>query len=418
MKPVLETQTDGRPVVLRIIARLNLGGPARHVIALSQSLQPRYRTVVVTGHVSAGEADMLPEALAAGIDVRVIPELGREIAPLRDARTILQLVRMMRELRPALVCTHTAKAGTVGRIAAILARVRVRVHTFHGHVFDGYFSPAKTWLFLWIERLLARATTQVIAISPRQLDDLAHHYRVAKPDRFTVVPLGLPLQRFRGVRDTDRRHDLARELGAGDARIIAIVGRLVPIKNHTLFLDAAARLLERVNDCVFVIVGDGEERAGLEALVRERGLTAHVRFLGWRQDLETIYAGADVVALTSRNEGTPVCLIEAMAAGCPVVATDVGGVADVLGNGAYGLLVPADDAAAMADALLDVLTDTEAARARAAAALPFAHELYSLNRLADDIRRLYDRLLVRESAGEPMLVPAQAASEATRIGVT
>jgi glycosyltransferase involved in cell wall biosynthesis len=378
--------------VVRIIARLNVGGPALHCMHLTAGLADRYPTLLVTGQVDASEADMTALARGRGLRVHIIPELGREIHFWDDAVVFVKLFRLLRKIRPTIVHTHTAKAGTVGRLAALAARVPIRVHTFHGHVFRGYFGPRVTRLFLWIERLLARGTTQIIAVSPSQAAELADVFRVCERKRIHVVPLGLDLEPLGPARIASLRDDFRRELGVSDEPVIVCVGRLVPIKNHQLFLRMAAELTARGRCCMYVIVGGGPEEERLRARTKELGLTQRVRFLGWRSDLERIYAGADIVTLTSNNEGTPVCLIEALAAGRAVVATDVGGVRDVLGDGSLGVLVPPGNAAALAGAVITLL-DQPALRAdlgrRGAISAPAR---YSVPRLLSDMAQLYEGL--------------------------
>lgn len=376
--------------VVRIIARLNVGGPALHTIYLSRLLESTYPTLLVAGQVSDGEGDMTDIARAGGVNLHTVATLGREIRFGDDLRTLIALVRVLRKLRPSIVHTHTAKAGTIGRVAALLARVPIRVHTFHGHTFHGYFSPRKTRVFLFIERVLSRFTTCVVTISASQRDDIVTRYRVCAPEKVRVIPLGLDLERFKPVRTRQARNDFRREIGAGDATVVTIVGRLVPIKNHDLYLDAAERIARSGRRCLFVIVGGGSESARLQASARARGLS--VLFLGWRDDLEAVYAGSDIVALTSLNEGTPLCLIEALAAGCAVVATDVGGVADVLEQGAFGLLSPSQDADAFAANLARLIDDAELRRAMAMRSGDSIRERYDLSRLVRDMSALYQDL--------------------------
>jgi glycosyltransferase involved in cell wall biosynthesis len=302
-----------------------------------------------------------------------------------------QLVRLMRTLRPHVVHTHTAKAGTLGRLAARVARVPVVVHTYHGHVFHGYFSPGRTRIFLAIERALARGTDCLLAVSETVRRELLE-LRVGTPDRFRVMPLGLDLDPF--VRADAVRGQLRAELGlAPEVPVVAIVARLVPIKAHEVFLRAARLVREAVPASRFLVVGDGERRVALEALAAELGLGDSVRFLGWRRDLDRIYADASVVALTSRNEGSPVSLIEAMAAACPVVATRVGGVPDLVEEGVTGCLAPPDDPGALAIPLIALLGDAGRRQALGAAARARVLPAFSAQRLVDDVDRLYRELL-------------------------
>lgn len=383
--------------VVRVIARLNVGGPALHAIYVTGGVSERFPTTLVTGRVAEGEADMIDVAYARELDVHLLPELGREVHLWDDVTVLVKLYRLFRRLRPAVVHTHTAKAGTLGRLAAFAARVPVRVHTFHGHVFHGYFGPLKTRLYVLIERLLARLTTRIVAISASQADDLADRYRICARERIRVIPLGLELDAFAPARSAALGPEFRREVGAGDDPVVTIVGRLAPIKNHALFLEAAARLHRAGRRCRFVIVGGGTEEEDLRRRVRELGIEDVVVFAGWRTDLDRVYAGSDLVVLTSRNEGTPVCLIEALTAGCAVVATDVGGVRDVLEDGRLGVVVPPGDAAALAEAIGGLLDHperrTELGR-RGAASAP---RRFGVRRLLDDIESLYDELVASAS---------------------
>lgn len=382
--------------VLRIIARLNVGGPALHTVLLNERLPAeRYESRLVTGVPDAAEGDYVElHGLAPERIVRV-PALGRELSGSRDLKALAELVRLMRRVRPHVVHTHTAKAGTLGRIAAIVARVPVRVHTFHGHVFDGYFSPAKTRAFLAIERALARRTQRILTVSDHVRDELLA-LGIGRPGNTTVVPLGLDLDPF--ARADAHRGELRRELGvAADTPLVGIVARLVPIKAHEVFLAAAARIAERVPACRFVVVGDGERRAELEDLAARSGLAERVRFLGWRADLARIHADLDVAVLTSRNEGSPVALIEAMAAGLPVVSTSVGGVPDLVSEGVHGHLVAMDDAAALADATIGLLADPARRRALGSAGRTRVLARHGADRLVNDVDRVYREELAAAS---------------------
>jgi glycosyltransferase involved in cell wall biosynthesis len=383
---------DGRITVLRIIDRLNIGGPAIHAVVTSRGLdRARFRTVLVIGSIEASEGDMAYLLDQGGVEkVISIPSLGREMRALRDVRTAWQLFRVMRQERPAVVHTHKAKAGAIGRLTALLCGVPVRVHTFHGHVLRGYFGPAKTAFYRALERALALGTSRLVVPSPRLADELAGELHVAPRDNFEVIPLGFDLDPFA---EADRlRGELRRELGVADGvRLIGIVGRMVPVKDHATFVAAARILAERRPDAHVVFVGGGELEAAIRATVEAAGLSARAHFLGWRRDLARIYADLDVVALSSINEGTPVSLIEAMTAGTPVVATAVGGVPDVLRGGERGALVPARDPAALAAALEAALAPDARARAQAVRA-PIRAE-YGQARLCRQLEALYGRLL-------------------------
>jgi len=381
-----------RPIrILRIIARLNVGGPAIHVSLLTARLgPPEFESVLVCGNVGPDEGDMTYYAQALGVTPVLIPALGRELHPLRDLATLWALYRLIRRLRPDVVHTHTAKAGFVGRLAAWLAGVPVIVHTFHGHVLRGYFGPAKTRLFLLLERLTGRMADAIITLTGSLRDELADVYRVAPRDKFHVLGLGLELEPFAA---TPRRCGAFRAMWGlpPDAPLVGIVGRLAPIKNHALFLEAAARVREAVPAARFVIVGDGETRAEVEAQIARLGLAGAVTLTGWQRDLTPVYSDLDVLVISSNNEGTPVAVIEALAGGCPVVATAVGGVPALLEDGQFGALVPPEDPAALAGAIVATLRTPPDTRRAQAAML----ERYSIDRLSRDLAGLYRELLAR-----------------------
>ena len=378
--------------ILRIIARLNIGGPAIHVTLLTEKLAaPAYESILVCGTIAPGEGDMAYYAEAHGVQPIIVPELGRSLHPLRDLITIWTLYRLIRKLKPDIVHTHTAKAGFVGRVAAWLAGVPVIVHTFHGHVFRGYFSPTMTRVFLILERITARMSDTVITLTEGLRRELAEVYHVTRKSHITVLPLGLDLAPFATV---SRKSGSFRSLPVAppNAPLIGIVGRLVPVKNHELFLDAAVRVREAIPNAHFVIIGDGELRASLEHTVTARGLSEAVTFTGWLRDLASVYADLDVTVISSLNEGTPVSVIEALAAGCPVVATAVGGLPDLLDHGQLGVLVPSDDDQALADAIINVLRHPPDSQRAQALML----DRYSIDRLVKDLDSLYRGLLAKK----------------------
>jgi glycosyltransferase involved in cell wall biosynthesis len=345
---VAEETTKRRPRVIRLLTRLNVGGVSRHAAWLTAGLRHAgFDSVLVTGTVSPDEGDISDFAAEQGVKPIVIPELGRGIS-FQDLATLWKLYRLFVRQRPDLVHTHTAKAGALGRVAAFLYRWltpgafvgrprRCRtVHTFHGHVLTGYFGPRTSRFFQWIERTLAcLLTDRLLVLCPQQYRELHEQMGIGRPGHVLVVPLGIDLDQFAGAES--RRHILRQEVGAGDDDIlVGIVGRLTEIKNHRLFLQSAAlwrKSFSAVGQRVhFLVIGDGHLRQELEEMVRTAGLTESILFLGIRHDMENVYPGLDVVALTSHNEGTPLSLIEAMANRRPVLSTDAGGVIDLLGD--------------------------------------------------------------------------------------
>lgn len=337
---------------------------------------------------------------ADGVETAYLPALGRPVRPVADLRACWQIFRLLCRTRPHLVHTHMAKAGTVGRLAAIAYNLTAGrhapaklVHTYHGHVFEGYFRGAATAFFLALERLLASRTDALIAVSPQVGRELVSTYRIGKADQFRVIRLGFDLASFAEVDDSARLH--ARdELGLPrDALVVTTVGRLTPIKQHQLFLDVARLLLADHPRAVFLIAGDGELRRDLEQQARDQGLGDRVRFLGWRRDLARIYAATDAFLLTSRNEGTPVALIEAMASGVPGVSTDVGGVRDVITGQDLGVLVPFGAPEPLAAAVSDLLSAPERRALMGERARRSVLDRYALQRLVTDIAVLYRTLL-------------------------
>ncbi|MBI4493655.1 MAG: glycosyltransferase [Chloroflexi bacterium] len=377
-----------RTKVLRIITRLNIGGPAIHTILLTEQLDPaRFESLLVAGSTTPTEGDMLHLARRKHVAPHAVAELGRELNARDDLVALQKLYQLMRRERPQIVHTHMAKAGTLGRLAARLARVPVVVHTYHGHVFHSYFSRPKTALFLAIERVLARATDRLVVVGEQQRREIAA-YRIAPLHKLVAIPLGLELEPFLAVQGPSGH--LRAELGLGAATpLVGIVARLVPIKAHEDFLAAAARVRAALPEARFVVLGDGERRQELEALAKQLGLGAAVRFLGWRQDLPDLYADLDVVALSSLNEGSPVALIEAMAAGRAVAATNVGGVGEVVKDEVTGLTVPPRSPERLAEAMVRLLRDP-ALRARLGTAARIeVYPRHSVRRLCADVANLY-----------------------------
>lgn len=403
------------PRIVRIIARLNVGGPAKHVVWLTSGLEEAgYRSLLVAGTVPEGEEDMSYFAEQTGVTPLYIPEMSREIS-LKDAVTTWKLFRLMLRERPDIVHTHTAKAGTVGRVAGFLYRWltpgvlvgRPRpckfVHTYHGHVFHSYYGRLKTGVFLTIEKVLAKwATDRIVVVSEQQKNEINQAFRVGRTDQTRVVRLGLDFGIF--ADHESRRAKFRDELGVDDETVlVGIVGRLTEIKNHEMFLQSAARVdLPKVR---FVIIGDGSLREILEAESRSLGLERKVIFAGGRKDPEYFYPALDICALTSRNEGTPLTLIEAMANARPVIATSVGGVVDLLGDiveeGAYsicerGISVRPYDVDAFAAGLGRLIEDKNLQNQLGQRGFEFVDHNYRKERLLEDIKDLYGQLLNRE----------------------
>ena len=389
--------TGSEPVrVLRLIARLNVGGPAIQAISLTHRLESYgYRTVLLRGREGPDEGSMDHLAAAAGVQPRLVPGLRRDLG-LHDLRALWETVRWMRRFRPHIVHTHTAKAGAIGRLAAWLTPGHsplVVVHTFHGHVFKGEFSPRASRLFARLERLLARRANRLVAVSEEVRRDLVE-LGVAPPEKVEVVRLGFDLSPF-AERDDQRaaiRRATRARLGIPpQAKVVALVARVVKVKRVDRFLEMAAALAEH-DDVYFLVAGDGDRRQELERSPAARALGSRLVWAGFERDIPAVCFASDVVALTSDNEGTPVCLIEAQAAGLPVVTTRVGGVETVVRSGETGAVVDADPLR-LAEAVERYLRDEDLAARTGQSGRRHALATFGIERLVDDVHRLYLRLL-------------------------
>jgi len=392
---------EDRIKILRIIGRLNVGGPAIHVVNLTAGLDThRYQSLLVAGSENEAEGSMLDFALSQGVKPTVIAEIvtAFSLAP-RDGKALWKLYGVMRKERPHIVHTHTAKAGFLGRLAARMAGVPVVVHTFHGHVLHGYYGPAKNELLRRVEQSLAWITDRLVTVSEQVKNDLVG-YGIAKAEKISVVPLGFDLDPF--LNSHTQRGEFRREMGLSDEhKLVGIVGRIFPIKNHALFLESAARIAAQEPAARFVVVGDGVFRPNLENQARELGITDRVLFTGWRRDLPRICADLNVLVVSSDNEGTPVSAIEAMASSCPVVATRVGGLPDLIEDQKTGRLVPPRDAEALASAVLDLLNNTQTACELGQNAMAAVRQRFTVQRLLGDMDHLYTELLEEKAIDIP-----------------
>jgi glycosyltransferase involved in cell wall biosynthesis len=385
--------------IARIITRLNIGGPAIQAINLTRELSTRdFDTLLLHGRISEGEGDMRDFLDVRSARTQHVPTLVRPVSPGHDIRAWWTLFRAFHRWKPAIVHTHMAKAGAVGRLAAIAYNLTARrqrariVHTYHGHVFEGYFGQLSTAVFLRIERWLARRSDVLIAISVQLRDDLVRTHAIAPDAQVVVVPLGFDLRRFTAITD-DQRKSARRTLGIPEgACVVTTVGRLTQIKAQSHFLHAA-RQFKGQDRYVFLVVGNGELRQTLENEAKQLGVERSVRFLGWRGDLETVYGATDVFVLTSRNEGTPVALIEAMAAGVACVSSGVGGVRDVITSEAVGTVVPFGDIDALARSIALLAGDPAARNQMGSHARQEVRQRFDQARLVDDIAALYRRIL-------------------------
>ena len=381
--------------VLRVIARLNMGGPAIHVASLAAGLETRgYHTTLVAGSLARGEDSMAFLAERLGVSVVSVPEIQREVSAIHDLRSALRVAALIREERPHVLHTHTAKAGAIARAAAILAgsaRPPVVVHTFHGHVLKGYFDPTRTAFFRRVEQTLARTADVLVAVSPEVRDELVE-LGVAPREKFAVIRLGIPLEERLADPTADGDYRALYGIPKG-AFVVGWVGRMTGVKDTGAVLEIVRAARAHGIDAVLCMVGDGPDRTRLEQLAHDLGIARACYFVGYQEDVAGYYRLFDAFVLPSVNEGTPVSAIEALASGTPVVANRVGGVPDVVRHGLDGFLVDPGDVTG-AGAKLAVLAGDDGLREKmGAAGRERVLARYAVSRLVDDVDRLYRSLL-------------------------
>ncbi len=405
-----------RPIkILQVIARLNIGGPAKHVVTLTAGLnRDIFRPLLVCGTVGPDEGDMSYMAKEKGIKPFIIPELGREIAALDDVKSFLELRKIIKQFGPDIIHSHTAKAGTLGRLAGISLNLlrrdenRIRLlHTFHGHIFHSYFSKIKTSAFIKTERFLARKTDKIIVASPLQKEDICKRYKITGDNRVMAIPLGFDLKIFSESFNNGkvfRDRYLPRE--DDNFLFVGVIGRLTGVKNHRMLLDTVKFLKDQgeIDHFRFIVIGEGELKDELVKYSRDLAVQDFVTFVDWQKDIPSVYHALDIFVLTSLNEGIPYTLIEAMASGKPVVATSVGGVPDLLGYAEAkteegftlarnGILIPSGDSETLAKALLYLSHNKESTKKMVDNAKKFVLDHYSIIRMIKNHESLYLNLV-------------------------
>lgn len=390
--------------MLRIINRLNIGGPTFNAAYLTKYLSPEFETLLVSGTIDDGEASSEYILEELGVKPLYIPEMQRPIRPYKDRKAYIKIQQIIKNFQPDIVHTHAAKAGALGRLAAANSKVPVILHTFHGHVFHSYFHPLVTKVFLQIEKYLAQKSTRIIAISDLQKKELSHDFKICPENKIVVVPNGFDLDRFQQDYFQKRLQFRSQYQIPEGVRAIGIIGRLAPVKNHELFLQSID-LLRKSTQVPFMafIIGDGELRNKIETLCNElrlpfarldkREKPQLVNFTSWIKEIDYANAGLDIIALTSWNEGTPVSLVEAQASGNPVVATNVGGVADIVHHEKAGFLTPSNQPEPFAKALQTLLENPELCRSMGEYGKKFSFENFGYQRLIRDMANLYYELL-------------------------
>ena len=394
------------PRILRIHNRLIIGGPTLNVLYLTKYLSPEFETLLIAGEKEEHERDAYYLAEKMGIEVMRIPDMGRSVHPYRDYKAYRRVQKIIRSYQPDIIHTHAAKPGAIGRLAAGARNNPVIVHTYHGHVFHSYFNKLKTKFIIETERYLAKRSDALVAVSDQQKRELAEEFKIAGPDKFRIVPLGFELSRFYDHQE-NKRKKFREEFKLQDDEIaIGIVGRLVPIKNHSLFLEAIDHVVKNSRKKIRAfIVGDGECRAELEQKAASLGISfasaeepnpnSLLVFTSWREDIDFVNAGLDIVALASLNEGTPVSLVEAQAANKPIVSTRVGGIEDVVVENETALLSEVNDRKAFCENLLKLVENDEFRKCLGTRGMNYVREKFSVERLTKDMSNLYNELLTK-----------------------
>lgn len=390
--------------VLRIINRFNLGGPTYNAAYLTKYLSDDFETLLVGGEKYEEEESSEFILNKLGIDPIIIPEMQRSINRKNDTIAYRKIKKIIKDFQPDIVHTHASKAGTLGRLAASKMNVPVVVHTFHGHVFHSYFGKTKTKFYKNIERYLAKKSTKIIAISDIQKNELSLQHKICKPDKIAVIPLGFDLLRFQ--ENLIEKRNSFRETYKIEKNEIAIgiIGRLVPIKNHKMFINVISQILSQTTKKVrFFIVGDGEEKQNIKNICESKNIDfvewneeqklATVTFTSWIKNIDWVNAGLDIITLTSLNEGTPVSLIEAQASNKPIVTTNVGGVKNVTKENITAFIAKVNDSDSFTTGLLNLVEDENLRLTMGAKGWEFVEQKFSYNRLVKDVEQLYNRLL-------------------------
>jgi glycosyltransferase involved in cell wall biosynthesis len=393
-----------KPRLLIVLNRLSTGGPATNVLTTASMLSNEYDILLIAGEPLPHEqsaAYLLNEQ--KGFAVETVTTLRRSVIIGKDLDAYRAIKQKIKEFQPVIVHTHGAKPGLLGRFAAWRCKVPVIIHTFHGHIFHSYFNAFVSWLVIKAEQVMARMSTAVIAINEKLRRELVQEYKIAGPEKVKLIRLGIETEKFKdpsGVKRKTFRNDFRL---AEDDIAVGIVGRLVPVKNHRLFVQSAALVLQQMKRVRFFVIGDGPEKTTIQQLLKQKNIpfantneatadfSAPFIFTSWRTDMNYVFAGLDITMLTSLNEGTPVSVMEAMAAGIPVISTPAGGVREVVIHGQTGIL--AADAAAIATAMMQLITNEQQRKTMGLNALDFAESAFSKALEVNKLSALYRQLL-------------------------
>lgn len=392
--------------VLRILNRFNLGGPTYNASQLTKHLEPDFETLLIGGPNEKDEHDSLHIPNSLGIEPVIIDSMRRSMNLVLDRAAYRDIKKIIKEFNPHIVHTHASKAGAVGRSAAFSMKVPVIVHTYHGHVFEAYFNGLISSVYKSIERNLARKTDAIIALSERQKADLTSRFRVCEKDQVHVIANGFDLAKFQEDKEIKRAQFREKYKLRNDEFAIGIIGRMVPVKNHAMFVDVVERVSKLHRGKVrYFIVGDGETSDEIRRLFIQKNIAVNdttdpdtmVHFTSWQKQVDEIMAGLDILVLTSLNEGTPVCLIEAQAANCPVVSTDVGGIRDIVIDGKTALLSPSQDVETMSRNIVKLITDKKMYESMTLYGWEFVRDRFQYQRMVDDMKALYLQLLANKN---------------------
>lgn len=379
--------------ILRILNRFNVGGPTYNVAYLTKYLSNEYTTVLIGGEREESEASSEYILKELDIPYTIVPDMKRSISLKNDIKALREIISIIKKEKPDIVHTHASKAGMLGRLAAKICGVPYIFHTFHGHVFHSYFGKKKTSFFIHLERLLARWSTAIIAISDIQKHELGDIYKICSPEKIQVVPLGFDLHKFTEQTDEKRKQFRTQYNLQDDEIAIGIVGRLAPVKNHEMFIDAICNCQKQTSKKIRAfIIGDGELAEQLQTYCKNTNTEQIITFTSWIKDVDVAYAGLDIVALTSFNEGTPVSIIEAQAAGKPVVSTNVGGISDIVQEDETALLSEIDTEK-FTEKLTRLINDDDLREKMSEKSRQFSDSKFSYVRLCTDMENVYKKFM-------------------------
>jgi glycosyltransferase involved in cell wall biosynthesis len=386
--------------ILRIINRFNLGGPTYNAAYLTKYLEKDYETILIGGQHEESEKSSLHILDDLGLKPIIIPEMQRSLNPYKDQIALRKIIKIIKEFKPDIVHTHAAKAGALGRRAAYKMGVKQIYHTFHGHVFHSYFGNLKTKVFKEIEKNLAKKSTKIIAISEIQKKELSEIHRICPAEKIEVIPLGFDLTRFNMDKDSKRKKFRKKWNLKENEIAIGIIGRLVPIKNHSFFIDSIKEIIKKSNFPIRAfIVGDGEEKHNLINYVRNINLDysldtspATFHFTSWIKEIDEVNSGMDIICLTSLNEGTPVSLIEAQANGKPIVSTKTGGIENIVLENKTALLSENNDLNSFSQNLLSLVNNSKKRQLFSKYGLEKSEE-FNYSKLINNIKNLYEKSL-------------------------